>query len=92
MGRRTKVLALDQKLDAQSPHPMPSSSPTAEKESACRLIGLCQFHSIERFRGRLIEIGRVAKKTIAIATAYPIKRRPSSSPNAFPPPRTMLPE
>lgn len=85
MGRQTEVFALDQKLDAQSPHLMPSPSPTAEKESACRLIGLCQFHSIDRFRGRLIEIGRVAKKTIAIATAYPTRSAAIITPMTFSP-------
>jgi hypothetical protein len=37
------------------------------------MIGFAIFHSIDRVRGRLIEIGRDAKKTIAIATAYPIR-------------------
>jgi hypothetical protein len=38
-----------------------------------QLIGFCHFHFLAWLRGRLIKIGRDAKKTIAIATAYPIR-------------------
>jgi hypothetical protein len=37
------------------------------------LIGLYHFSLHGHVRGRLIAIGRDAKKTIAIATAYPIR-------------------
>jgi hypothetical protein len=48
------------------------------------------FHSLGRVRVRLIEIGRDAKKTIAIATAYPIRSDAIViSKGPFQPPGTM---
>jgi hypothetical protein len=48
---------------------------------SCQLIGFCHVplhvptlaYRLALWRGRLIEKGRDAKKTIAIATAYPIR-------------------
>jgi hypothetical protein len=44
-----------------------------QQQISNELIGFCHFHFLARLRGRLIEIGRDARKTIVIATVYPIK-------------------
>lgn len=44
-----------------------------KRHQSRQLIGFCHFSLQDRARGRLIAIGRDAKKTIAIATAYPMR-------------------